>query len=287
MTRRQLIAWAQDLLARAGAAETRVKAELLLTAAEGITSRVLYMHPEGEVSGDAERTFRQWAERAARHEPVRYITGRVEFYGLEFEVDPRVLIPRPETELLVDQALAWVSDWRLESPIIGDIGTGCGCIAVTLARHLSQARLCATDASAGALEVARANAARHGVEHQVTFLKGHLLDALPKPVDLVVSNPPYVSTEELKSLPREIRDYEPLEALHGGADGMDAVGEILRQAAHRLRAGGGVIIEIGATQGPAALEIAQRHFAGGTVALRQDYAGLDRAIIARLGAGRP
>lgn len=284
MTRRELIAWAQDRLSREDVSETRVKAELLLVNAEDITTRVLYMHPDAPVPAHAQRTFRQWVDRAARHEPVRYITGRVEFYGLDFRVDPRALIPRPETELVVDQALAWASEWSSPDVAIADIGTGCGCIAVSLARHLSQARLYATDASAAALEVARANAGEHGVEPRITFLHGHLLDPLPEPVDLIASNPPYVTTVELAALPREIRDHEPVEALHGGEDGLDAVREILRQAPSRLRAGGGAIVEIGSSQGQAALEIARRNFPGGDIALRQDYAGLDRLVIARLPA---
>jgi len=279
MTRAELTAWAEESLSQAGVEETRAKAELLLISAEGVTSRVLYMHPDADVSAEVERTFRQWVERAVRHEPVRYITGRAEFFGLEFAVDRRVLIPRPETELLVDEALGFGLD--AQQAVIADIGTGSGCIAVTLARQLPGARVYACDASAGALQVARANAERHGVESRITFLQGHLLEPLPEPMDLLVSNPPYVSTAELAALPREIREYEPTQALHGGEDGLDVVREILAEAPRRLRPGGGAILEIGAAQGPAALEIARGHFPGGSTELRQDYAGLDRIVIAR------
>jgi len=286
VTRRELLNWAQEALTAAGVEEARAKAELLLVNAEEITTRVLYLHPDAPVPPAAERRFRQWMARAAQHEPVRYITGRVEFYGLEFLVDRRVLIPRPETELLVDEALARMagrgkSPCPTRQPVIADIGTGSGCIAVTLAKHLPEARLDACDASAAALEVARENARRHGVEARITFWRGHLLEPLAEPVDLIVSNPPYVSTAELATLPREIREFEPVEALHGGEDGLDAIRQILAEAPRHLRAGGAVIVEIGSGQGAGALEIARRHFPGARVELRQDYGRLDRVLIAR------
>jgi release factor glutamine methyltransferase len=186
-----------------------------------------------------------------------------------------VLIPRPETELLVEKAIE-ISQRRA---VVADVGTGSGAIAVSLAVHLPQALVYATDASRGALEVAARNCRRHCVEDRVHLLQGHLLEPLPEPVDLITANLPYVSQAELAQLPPDIRLYEPREALDGGPDGLDHIRRLLAQAGEHLKPRGVVLLEIGATQGEAVIALAKRHFPAARVEIAKDYAGLDRVVI--------
>jgi len=166
-------------------------------------------------------------------------------------------------------------------PVVADVGTGSGAIAVSLAVHLPQALVYATDASPGALEVAARNCRRHRVEDRVHLLQGHLLEPLPEPVDLIVANLPYVSQAELAQLPPEISRYEPREALDGGSDGLDHIRCLLAQAREHLKPGGVVLLEIGATQGEAVVALARRHFLAARVEIAPDYAGLDRIVMVR------
>jgi len=193
-------------------------------------------------------SYRQWVDRRAGREPVSLIIGAREFWGLDFEVTRDVLTPRPETELVVEQALACVADHRSarrHPPVIVDVGTGSGCLAVSLAREVPDARVIATDVSQAALEVARRNAARHGVEARVAFVCGSLLDTIAGAVDLVVSNPPYVPAAEMAILPPEVRDFEPDVALAGGADGLDVIRNLAAQCDGALAAGGWLVFEFG------------------------------------------
>jgi len=189
-----------------------------------------------------------------------------------------VLIPRPETELLVEKAIE-ISQRRA---VVADVGTGSGAIAVSLAVHLPQVLVYATDASPGALEVAARNCRRHGVEDRVHLLQGHLLEPLPEPVDLIAANLPYVSRAELAQLPPEINCYEPREALDGGPDGLDHIRRLLAQAGEHLKPGGVVLLEIGATQGQAVIALAQRHLSVARVEIVVDYAGLDRVVVVEM-----
>lgn len=181
--------------------------------------------------------------RRRRREPVAYIRGVQEFWGREFAVGPAVLIPRPETELLVEEALRSLS--RHPHSAVVDIGTGSGCIAVTLARESPSAAVYAVDISARALAIARDNAARHDVTARVHFIEGAYLASAPRPLDLIVSNPPYVAEREKRGLAPEVREYEPATALFGGEDGWRDIRHILHQAATALRPGGAVMLEIG------------------------------------------
>jgi len=233
-------------------------------------------------------SYRQLIERRARHEPVAYIVGYKEFYGLDFHVDRRVLIPRPETELLVERAIELASGIRdrdyglgVDSLILADVGTGSGAVAVSLAVNLPQAMVYAIDASAEALEVAAINCCRHAVEDRVHLLQGNLLDPLPMPVNLIVANLPYVREDELAELPPEIKCYEPLSALDGGPDGLSYIRHLLAQAEGYLKPGGAILLEIGARQGKAVLDLARCHFPKADIEVSQDYAGLDRIVIVR------
>jgi len=233
------------------------------------------------------------ADRRRAREPLAYILGRREFFGLDFFVDCRVLVPRPETESLVEQVLAWNTGKETSCPRSGsqngdacagpaltlaDVGTGSGCIAIAMAVHLSQALVYALDSSLEALEVAAGNVARHGVAHRVRLLHSHLLGSLLERVDGIVANPPYVRSEDLLALEPEVRDYEPRLALDGGPDGLSAIRELLAQAPSYLRAGGLVLMEIGWDQGAQVTALAHQHFPGADVTVLPDYAGHDRIL---------
>jgi release factor glutamine methyltransferase len=231
-------------------------------------------------------SYRELIERRRQHEPVAYITGHKEFYGLDFYVDRRVLIPRPETELLVEKGLE-IGQATSHPPIIADVGTGCGAMAISLAVHLPRATIYALDVSSVALEVVALNCCRHGLEGRVHLLQGDLLSPLPEPVDLIVANLPYISEAEWEQLPRTITAYEPRSALDGGPDGFGAIRRLLAQARSHLKPQATILLEIGATQGAAVTDLARHsfnrlrtpHFSRATVEVVQDYAGLDRMVV--------
>jgi len=187
--------------------------------------------------------FEHVVARRVRREPISYITGTREFWGIDFEVTPDVLIPRPETELIIEEALE-----RIETnsrPVILDVGTGSGCIAVVLAREIPGARVVATDVSSGALEVARHNAARHGVADRIRFVETSFLDGIDDAANLIVSNPPYVPSVSAPGLTPEVRDYEPSVALFGGEDGLENLRRVIEASLPRLVTGGWLIMEFG------------------------------------------
>jgi release factor glutamine methyltransferase len=277
MELRVALAQATTVLERAGLAEPRLDAEVLLAHALGLTRAQLYACLTQRLSPQDRERYQALIARRARHEPVAYIVGHRAFYGLDFLVDRRALIPRPETELLVERAVVIAQARSLR--LIADVGTGCGAIAISLAAHLPEATLYALDASPDALAVAEANCRRHGVEGRVHLLRGDLLSPLPQPVDLITANLPYVPREELQSLPPAIRDYEPLTALDGGEDGLEAIRRLLAQARGHLRPRGAILLEIGADQGPAVAQLAQQRFPMAKVDVIRDYADLDRVVV--------
>ncbi len=191
--------------------------------------------------------FAALLDRRKRREPVAYLTGAREFWGLEFAVTPAVLVPRPETELLVEAAIATCAGRREPTRIL-DVGTGSGCLAVALARAFAGAKVIATDRSGEALAVARRNAARLGVADRVRFVLANLLAGVRGEFDLIVCNPPYIATEDWPTLPPDVRDYEPRRALDGGPGGLAVLRALLAQAPARLAPGGALIVEIGAGQ---------------------------------------
>ena len=276
------------LLREAGVDDARLVAEVLLCHALRIDRGRLYAHLDEPLAAAATRRWRALLRRAAGHEPLAYIVGHREFYGLDFCVDRRVLIPRPETELLVAEAIAWSRAREPHAggpPLVADVGTGSGAVAIALAVHLPAARVYAVDASAAALQVARRNARRHGVAERVTLLHGDLLAPLPEPVDLVVANLPYLSEAEMAALPAHIARFEPAEALAGGPDGLDAYRALFAQVPGRVRPGGALLLEIGAAQGAAAAALA-RGIPGAEVAVLPDLAGLPRVLRVRLPAAQ-
>jgi release factor glutamine methyltransferase len=217
--------------------------------------------------------------RRAAGEPIAYILGEREFYGRVFRVSPAVLVPRPETELIVDQARAWLSASHRPAPTIVDVGTGSGCLAITLALERADAHLIATDVSPAALAIAADNAARHQVAARIDFRLAPLTADLHSAADLVVSNPPYVAERDRDSLSADVRDYEPPEALFGGADGLDVIRRLAPAARRALRPAGALILEIGQGQWEPVREILRRAgFADPRV--EADLAGIPRTVVA-------
>jgi len=287
--RRALLDGAQ-FLRDAGIESARLDAEVLLGYVLNAERTDIYLGMESTCNDNDEKGFRELLMRRAKGEPIAYITGRKEFWSLDFVVTPDVLIPRPETELLVELSLenAMIAPAR-DSLKIFDIGTGSGVIAVTLAKELRAARIWAVDASATALNVAVVNARRHGVADRIRFLHGDLFDPiadLGHSFDLIVSNPPYVSSQGIPKLARDIRDWEPKMALDGGPDGLDCYRRIVDRAHKYLAPEGRVLLEIGEDQGTAVAGLFVRAEGFEAATIFQDYAGKDRVIgaskIARL-----
>ena len=233
-------------------------AELLLMHSLGRDRAWLYAHPEEPLAPDIGAKYFNAIGRRASGVPTQHLTGKQEFWGLEFEVTPDVLIPRPETEHVVEVALDRLGlreakngrsqKTKGASLRIADVGTGSGCLAVALARELPEAQFCATDISSAALDVARRNAERHGVAGRIRFVESDLFSRLPdasRSLDLIVSNPPYVGFAERETLPREIREHEPEIALFAGEDGLALYPALIAQSAERLKTGGILVLELG------------------------------------------
>ena len=274
-----------EALKNAGVDEARLDAELLLGHTLAVNRAAILAQPDRPLTPKELTRFRDLVARRTAREPLPYITGHREFFGLDFAVDARVLIPRPETELLIEHALRIVRSMPEPLPAaleIADVGAGSGAIAVTLAVHLPQATVYALDASAEALAVTAENAQRHDVAGRVQCRQGDLLAPLPGPVNLIAANLPYVASGELAGLLPEIRDYEPHAALVGGPDGLEAIHRLLATARPYLYPGGALLLEIGASQGIAVTTLARRYFPSADIRLHRDYAGLDRLVIVQL-----
>ncbi|MCG3173380.1 MAG: Release factor glutamine methyltransferase [Myxococcota bacterium] len=263
---------------RKGLDSPRLDAELLLCKVLGCERLKLFLDYTRPLDPGEVDAYRELVRRRAAGEPAAHITGKKEFFSLLFEVNHDVLIPRPDTELLVELALDHLRTLKLEAPRILDIGAGSGCIAIALAKHLPTARIVALDCSPAALAVARRNAEAHGVESQITWLEGHAPQAIPGgEFDVIVSNPPYISEAEYRELDPGVRDHEPGTALLGGNDGLDIIRCLLRPEALRLTSHGVAWIEFGWLQGPAVLELALAAGWPGVV-IRKDLGGRDRCI---------
>ena len=275
-----VLAWGRGVLAHAGVDSPRLDSELLLAHALSWQRARLHVSVEHLLGRQERLRFAELLERRAHREPLPYIVGHQEFYGLDFFVDRRVLIPRPETELLVERAGG--EGMRLLKSkgclTLADVGTGCGAIAITLALQLSTARVRAIDVSAPALEIAADNCARHGVEGQVDLLMGDLLDPLSRPVDIIVANLPYVASTEVAALAPEISRYEPPESWDGGVGGLEVIERLLAQAGEHLSDGGSILLEIGATQGSAVQSVAANHLPAVKTEVLKDGMGLDRVV---------
>lgn len=233
-------------------------------------------HPEAVLSPEQETSLRVYLERLHSGVPLPYVLGEWEFYDLTFSLTPQVLIPRPETELLVEEALKWLGCAR-PNRLACDVGTGSGCIAVSLAIHAPDLHLLATDVSLAALQVAAANAERHGVGARIDFIQNDLLKGIGGHFDLICANLPYIPSEKLRSLPVYMR--EPYITLDGGQDGLDLIRQLLSNAPYHLTSGGLLLMEIEATQGKAVLELAQQTFPKSNPRVLTDLAGWDRLLV--------
>ncbi len=275
VTVREALRLANFVLREAQVETPRLDAEVLLAHQLGITRSQLLARLDFALDAEVENGYHALVERRSLHEPVAYIIGHKEFYGLKIEVDHRVSIPRPETEILVEVALA--SARQGKSPLV-EVGTGSGAVAVALAVNLPQVEIYATDLSPAALEVAEENCRRHNVLDRIFLLEGDLLESLPEPVALVVANLPYLSRQELEGAPPEVAKYEPRRAFDGGVNGLDQYRRLFAQAPPHLLPRANICLEVGASQAQAINRIGREEFPKAKVAVIKDLAGLDRVV---------
>ena len=263
-------------LAEAGVDGPQLEAEILVREAAGLSKEQLLAHPERKLAPEAGRRLERSAARRAAREPLAYILGRAEFYSLTFRVTPAAIVPRPETEILVEETVKRARE--IGAKLLVDVGTGSGAIAVALAKELPEARVVAADVSRAALELTRENCARHGVTERVLLVGSDLLSALRLEADGIVANLPYVESEVLSQLQPEVRDFEPRVGLDGGYDGLEVIRRGSAQLAAHLSRGGFAALEVGAGQ---AGEVANLLAAGGLTHLEvaRDYAGIERVVI--------
>jgi release factor glutamine methyltransferase len=267
----------------AGIDSAQIDAEVLLRHVLGVEKTQLYSALDEPLSAGHRLRFQETLERRMRREPVAYIIGRREFWSLDFVVMPEVLIPRPETELLVEVALNRLKCTRGGTPNILDLGTGSGIIAICLAKERREANIVAVDIASSALGVARINSRRHGVSERIELIHGDLFAALgakKRLFDLIVSNPPYIRTGELSLLAPEISEWEPATALDGGLDGIEYYRRIIKEAHGYLASGSSIVLEIGSDMAPVVTELFARSGCYGPAVVYQDYAGKDRVIAA-------
>jgi release factor glutamine methyltransferase len=277
----RLLQWTTDYLKRHGAESARLDAEVLLAEAMGCQRIDLYVAFGNEPPEPARTAFRELVKRRAEGSPVAYLVHRREFFSLSFHVTPDVLIPRPETELLVVKLVEEAKRLASDRPaLICDVGTGSGAIAICAAKQLPQSRVSAIDISPAALRIAQLNAAEHGVADRIDFFEGDLLAAIPdtRTFDVIASNPPYVSESEFAKLPRDVRDFEPRTALVAGPRGTEAVERLLAQAADRINAGGNLLIEISPMIHDAVLALAAADARWSVEPTIKDLARLPRVV---------
>jgi len=233
---------------------------------------------EEELPPEKEKQFQEFIQRRRAGEPLAYIIGHKEFFGLDFFVAPGVFIPRPETEILVEKALELAQSFPPDL-LLADVGTGCGAIAISLALRLPEAQVYATDVSPEALEAAQRNCRRYGLENRIQFLQGDLLQPLPRPVHLMLANLPYVPEEELPHLQEEIRHFEPPGALAGGVGGLDLIKALLPEARSKLLPGGAIILELAPGQTSKLAELVRESFPQAEVEIVRDLSGLERVAL--------
>jgi len=287
------LAEAANLLAHRGVAESRLEAEVLLAHLMSASRASFYAHPEQPLSARQESIYRALLNRRAEGEPLAYLCGEKEFFSLMLEVNRSVLIPRPETEHVVEAAIEKLREVapvepapavrrrnQNRGPTFFDVGTGSGAIAIAVLVNVPESRGVAGDVSAAALEVARRNARRHGVADRLTLTEGDLFAGFEGRVDVVVSNPPYVGEDERDVLPREVRDYEPHVALFAGNDGLDVIQRLINQAPQHLHPGGWLIFEIGYGRDPAVRQLLDANGRWTEIEIRNDLAMIPRVAVA-------
>ena len=305
LTIKEVLSWAEGYLNGYGVADPKAETEYLLSHLLNCKRSGLYLKHDKSLAIDEFQRFMDWLNRRIAREPSQYIIGEQEFWGLEFKVTRDVLIPRPETEILVEEAVKTVRSQESEvrsqntkihyselrtpdSKLILDLCTGSGCIAVSLAKEIPDCHIYAVDVSEKALYVARENAERHGgVADRINFLQGDLFGPLKclklvKRVDLIVSNPPYIAKTMMKDLQPEIRDYEPEIAVYAGEDGLDFYRRIISEAPKYLAKDGCILLEMGYGQAEEIKKLIEQHKAFEHIDIKKDFAGIDRVIKAQI-----
>ena len=285
----RLVLWSADYLASKGVESGRLDAEWLLASALETERLQLYLQYDRLVGPDERHVFKQLLRRRACREPLQYILGRAAFRELELVADPRALIPRPETEVLVEEVLAWGKGRKAGLGRVMDVGTGTGAVSVSLAVEGACTRILASDISEGALDVAKLNARRHGVEELLDFRRGSLFEMVDSEevFDVIVSNPPYVATGERASLQPEILDWEPTEALFAGDEGLDVINPLIVGAPEHLIVGGLLALEVGLDQVERVAGQIEDSGRFETVRVRRDLNGLPRIVMAERRATAP
>ncbi|MBO9391425.1 peptide chain release factor N(5)-glutamine methyltransferase [Caldilinea sp.] len=275
----QAINAATQRLEEANISTARLDAQVILAHVLGVDRSWLFAHHEQTLSPQQAEVYTELVVRRVMHEPVAYLTHYKEFYGIDLYVDRRVLIPRPETEMLVDQVLTEATIRAPQQVLVADVGTGSGAIAVAIAMNTENAHIYALDVSENALAVARRNVETYALGERIHLLQSDLLAALPKRVDIVVANLPYVTDDDYRALEPDVRDYEPAQALLGGPQGLDVIARLLPQLPLHCNSSALVVLEIGYNQGPAMLEMVETLLPQATqIELHRDYQGRDRVI---------
>jgi release factor glutamine methyltransferase len=283
-TIQKLLNWVVEYFTNKGIESPRLSAELLLSYVLGLKRIELYTHFDKSVSKEQLDKLHDLVKRAGEHEPIAHLTGKTEFYSLQLQVSPDCMIPRPETELLVERAVEFLR-LRSGTQFVCDLCTGCGCIAVAIARNFRDARIIATDISDAALRIAAANVEKHGLKDRIKLLQGDLFEPIVpqldvKGFDLIVCNPPYVSSAEFKKLEKNVRDYEPRLALFAGEDGLDIFRRICKQVDKFLKPDAVLMLEIGYAQGQAVKGLLERAGVFTEIKIEKDFHNNDRIVIA-------
>ena len=284
-TIQKLLNWVTEYLTSKGIESPRLSSELLLSNVLELKRIDLYTQFDKQVPQDQLDKLHELVKCAGLYEPVAYLTGKTEFYSLELDITSDCMIPRPETELLVQRAIEFLRT-RSGVQYVCDLCTGSGCIAVAIAKNFPDARITATDISAAALEVADRNIEKHRLKEQVRLLCGDLFEPVIQQLDvshfdLIVCNPPYVSTSEYENLDKNIKDYEPQSALLAGEDGMDVYQKIVEKVDDFLKPGAALMLEIGYAQGPTVRELLEQTGTFGEIKIEKDFHDNDRIVIAK------
>ncbi len=285
-TLREVVQQTHQTLEASDIPDARLEAEVMVMNVMRMFRQDLFSQQETEVGPQQEQQLAEIMARRLQREPLAYILGYREFYGINLLVNSDVLIPRPETESLVEHALFMaLMGMETRELVIADVGTGTGAIAINLAIHLPAARIYAIDTADQVLDVAAYNIRAHNVADRVTLLQGHLLEPLPEPVDLIVANLPYIPTARIPTLQPEIQ-WEPAQALDGGPEGLDLIGELLRQSPEKLKEQGTIVLELDPEQVPPVQELARQLFPEAETGVERDLAGLDRIFFISRGLGQ-
>ena len=280
---KSFLKWSTDLLDQAGINSPRLEAEVLLAGALQLCREEIHLRSERILSEEDKAILHDLVERRVRREPVAHILGHKEFWSLDFKITPDVLIPRPETEILIETLFSLNNETSKDQSLtLLDIGTGSGVIAVVVALAISNCQVTATDCSPEALVVARANAKIHGVSNRINFVQCDTFTGLPETTyDFIVSNPPYIETARLNNLMSDVRDFEPWCALDGGMDGFDFYRRIVPGALGYLKQGGRLVLEIGDTQAKTVNRLLCFEDKYEAIKVKQDFGGYDRVVSAR------